>query len=1468
MFKIFSLAIAVSVIPVSQNFAPVDLGLTNHAETPPYIFSFKNTSTTYPRPDDLFGRAFEPEKKATEAWSPNWMAAAQENIRQSEYHFKWEEKQNAYCTPNRKNNLRFFYTDKGFTVEPRTTKIPIGDPIAIGFDPTKLPDEIKCKLIPDWKIKFNLDKKQISNGKWQIVNNKAEYITKNITVQYINNDEGMRQNFIVDAPISKTNLLNLNLGIKTKLKTKLNCNRLQFFHKKTNVLNYEDLKVWDATGKTLNASFKKSGIGKFSIQVNTKDAVYPITIDPISSTPAAIVESNQVNADFGYSVASAGDVNGDGYSDVIAGAYLYDNVQASEGAVFIYHGSANGISTTPARIVESNITSAFLGYTVATAGDVNGDGYSDIIAGAYGYNNGHSGEGAFYVYHGSPTGIPGSPAVIIESNQVNAFLGISVASAGDVNGDGYSDVIAGAYAYDNGETDEGAAFVYHGSGTGISITAAAIVESNQPSAFLGRSVASAGDVNGDGYSDVMAGAVYYDNGQTNEGAVFVYHGSATGISTTAAVFVESDVTNAEMGWSEASAGDVNGDGYSDIIVGVERYNNGQPDEGAAFVYHGSATGISTSAAATVESNQASARMGTTVASAGDVNGDGFSDVMVGAYFYDNGQADEGGVWVYQGSAGGINTSVSTFLENNQAGSNMGIVSAAGDVNGDGYSDVITGAPNYDNGETDEGAAFVYHGSAAGISLTPNNTPDDADQAGANFGVSVASAGDVNGDGYGDVIIGAWRFDDGFADEGVAFVYHGSASGLSATPNTILDDADQAGAFFGETVAGAGDVNGDGYSDVMIGADNFDDGFSNEGRAFVYHGSAAGLSSSPDWIGDDANQANAYFGVSLAAAGDVNGDGYGDVIIGAIGIIDGGNNNEGRAYVYHGSATGLSAVPNSTPDDADQANANFGWSVSGAGDVNGDGFSDVIIGALFYDDGFTDEGRAFVYHGSATGLSAVPNSTPGDADQAGAQFGESVACAGDVNGDGYSDVIIGARLFDDGNINEGRAFVYHGGATGISAVPNSTPDDADQAFASFGISVNTAGDVNGDGYSDVIIGAHFFDDGFVDVGRAFVYHGGPAGLNATPNSIPDDANQATAYFGYSVASAGDINGDGYSDVIIGAYGYDDGLVDEGGSFVYNGNDSTTNKRNNLRLYNTNLTTPLNNTNFIFGNFGAGLYAKSFLGRAKGKLVWETRLNFDPYSGTPITNSTFFTSQQSSYTDLGLSGTEIKNLVNKIWYGGRYTKIRARVKYDPVTALTGQVYGPWRNVSSIIDANNLGALPIELISFNAAWLQKGKTARLDFKTDKESGVCCFDIEKSADGFNFYSIGTLPAKNITGIQSYSFIDANATGKKQFYRIKIKGMAGQTDYSNIQQLSNDKATEILVFPNPTTDVLQLQLNNAYDKMNVRVFNSSGQLVKQMQAPASNQIITIPVQHLPAGKYWLHLQSGVEKQVLQFVKQ
>jgi len=229
-------------------------------------------------------------------------------------------------------------------------------------------------------------------------------------------------------------------------------------------------------------------------------------------------------------------------------------------------------------MADSDQAEAYFGNSVATAGDVNGDGLSDVIVGAPHYDNG----GAAFVYHGSAAGLSASPAWTAESDQDYASFGRSVATAGDVNGDGYCETIVGAYGYDNGQYDEGKAFVYHGSAAGLSASPGWTAESNQAYASFGHSVATAGDVNGDGFSDVIVGSSFYDNGEMSEGAAFVYHGSASGLSAEAAWTADSDQAYACFGWSVATGGDVNGDGLSDVIVGVIYYDDG----GAAFVYYG------------------------------------------------------------------------------------------------------------------------------------------------------------------------------------------------------------------------------------------------------------------------------------------------------------------------------------------------------------------------------------------------------------------------------------------------------------------------------------------------------------------------------------------------------------------------------------------------------------------------------------------------------------------------------------------------------------------------------------------------------------------------------------------------------------------------------------------------------------------------------------------------------------------
>lgn len=420
-------------------------------------------------------------------------------------------------------------------------------------------------------------------------------------------------------------------------------------------------------------------------------------------------EGDQIGANFGYSVSEAGDVNNDGYDDVIVGAHNYDNGETDEGRALLYLGSAAGISAAPSWIAENDQAYARFGNSVSSAGDVNGDGYDDVVVGSYVYDAGETDEGRAYVYLGSSSGLSASPSWIAEGNQGSAYFGSTVSSAGDVNGDGYDDVVVAALFYTNGESLEGRVYLFPGSSSGLSASPSWTAEGNQAFAYFGRSVSSAGDVNGDGYSDVIIGAYYYDNGQTNEGRAFLYLGSSTGLPASASWTGEIDQVDAWFGSYVSTAGDVNADGYDDVVVGAVGYDNGQINEGSAYLFLGSTSGLSASPSWSAESDQEYAYSGV-VSSAGDVNSDGYDDVVVGSYMYSNGEEDEGRVFLYLGSPSGLVATASWTAESDQAFAMFGSsLSSAGDVDNDGYDEVIVGAYTYDNGQNEEGRAFMFYG---------------------------------------------------------------------------------------------------------------------------------------------------------------------------------------------------------------------------------------------------------------------------------------------------------------------------------------------------------------------------------------------------------------------------------------------------------------------------------------------------------------------------------------------------------------------------------------------------------------------------------------------------------------------------------------------------------------------------------------------------------------------------------------
>ncbi len=727
--------------------------------------------------------------------SADWWAMVQEEIRRSEYQITWQEHTQpaAYQAPNRAQDLRIYFTPDGIRVIPRTAAPPVWE----------------------WEYRFELSPSP--GGAWPgqptlTALNRAEYRYPGVRIGYENGASGLRQEFVVEQRPAGGGPLVLAGSFGGRLAVEQGEGIADFTCAGSPVVRYGSLSATDAQGQALSPRLEVTG-GQIRIVVEGEKAVYPVTVTAWITSPAGekarergvtglspipnwMAEGDQGYANLGRSVGTAGDVNGDGFSDVIVGALDYDGGQEDEGRVFVYHGSASGLSTTPDWAVESNQASASLGVSAGTAGDVNGDGYDDVIIGAAGYDNGQLDEGRAFVYYGSAGGLSLTPNWTAESDQELALLGIAVGTAGDVNGDGYDDVIVGAHYYDGGEGKEGAAFAWYGSASGLGANGTPAnadwaAESDQAWALFGVAVDTAGDVNDDGYDDVIVGAYWYDNGQDNEGRAYVYHGSASGLSLTPNWTAESNLAGAAFGGAVGTAGDVNGDGFSDVIVGAPWYGT---EEGRVYVYYGSAAGLAPDPGWTATNDQDYAHLGVSVGTAGDVNDDGYSDIILGAPRYDGDQADEGRAFVYYGAATGPGAAPDWMVEGNQAGAELGrSLGTAGDVNGDGYDDVIVGAWLYDHGETNEGAAFVYLWiiPVAGLTAT-NDSPTPLGNA-TNLIATVTA---------GSLVTYTWAFGDGTFSSGavVSHIYpavgkytalvtaSNSISQLTATTSVIVDEA--------------------------------------------------------------------------------------------------------------------------------------------------------------------------------------------------------------------------------------------------------------------------------------------------------------------------------------------------------------------------------------------------------------------------------------------------------------------------------------------------------------------------------------------------------------------------------------------------------------------------------------------------------------------------------------------------------
>ncbi len=720
-------------------------------------------------------------------------------------------------------------------------------------------------------------------------------------------------------------------------------------------------------------------------------------------TPDVILSGCDKNFPFGRYIEPAGDVNGDGFSDILIDGF---------GEIYLYYGGKEISSEADERfpLIPNKEWGVF---SISTAGDVNNDGFDDLIAGKRGFA---------YIYFGG-TKIDTIPDLRLSEGDEQDWFGFEVSNAGDINNDGFDDVIIGASQFPFGK---GKVYAFLG-GSEMDTVPDLILNGEYLDSSFGNSLACVGDLNNDGFDDFSVGAYRVNK-------VYIYFGSAS-LDTIA------DVTM--FGEEAYGLGDINNDGFDDFNVRNWDYKD---DNGQLMpLIHLGGNEMGSIADFILPDIDR-------VAGAGDCNGDGFSDVLGSNSKNDENGVDAGKISIFKGSYA-FDTIPDIFFYGEAANEHFGsLVSGAGDLNNDGYNDFIITSSIEPYTES-YGYINVYFGRDV-----LNTEPDlkiIGESENYNFGESVALAGDVNSDGFSDLIVGRFQ-------PAAVKIYLGGKA-MDTIPDIVFQ-GNESSISFGNNVSSAGDFNNDGFDDILIGEYLNSANGTQSGRTYLYYGGIS-MDTVPDLI-FEGEAKFILFGEKNVCAGDLNNDGYSDIVISAPGYdLENTNTRVGRVYIYFGNSQ------NDTKADViitGIENYGIGY-ISAAGDVNNDGYDDLMVSSPNQGAG---PRMSYVYiHFGGELMDSIPDVTIAKDQFA---FGYALSNAGDLNKDGFNDIIVGDEF--------ANATIYLGGS-----VMDTISDYSIKSESWWhGSSISYLGDINKDGHSDLIIGDPGSNAVGRNMGRAYIY----------------------------------------------------------------------------------------------------------------------------------------------------------------------------------------------------------------------------------------------------------------------------------------------------------------------------------------------------------------------------------------------